>query len=569
MSQLLVIPLLCAAILGLAMAPVPAQEPRASAPTRRVALLVGINEYKKRGFIDLKWAENDVTEMDQELRRLGFDKVVVMKGSSEGELRPTKEHIETELKGLLADVGKDDIVLVMLSGHGQELKVKARGPNGREVERDDGFYCPVNAVLNEPGTMVSLSFLTDDLLAKWGGKNLVLLDACRDGVVDLDKGVRARGVQGRVVSLPEGTAIFFSCASRQTSLERDELRHGVFAYSVLETFRADFPNGLITWSALVDRVQDRVAELNPNQDPISAGVVPRLVLGRRRTSPELITTRAAGIRLKLIPTGTFRMGSTDEDKDALDDEKPQHEVRISAFYLGATEVTRGQFRRFVDETGYRTEAEKDGKGGYGWNEEKKTFEQDPKYTWLNPGFEQSDEHPAVNVSWNDAVAFCEWLSRVEGQAYRLPTEAEWEYACRARTTTKYVSGDDPESLAAVGNVADGTAKAKYPDWNWAIAARDGFVYTAPAGQFRPNAFGLHDMHGNVWEWCRDGYDDEYYKRSPAENPPGQSQAAARVRRGGGWYGYPRDCRSADRDGSAPDYRNRSLGFRVARVQSSR
>lgn len=142
--------------------------------------------------------------MEQELRRLGFDKIVMMKGPSEGELRPSKEHIEAQLKGLLADVGKDDTVLVMLSGHGQELKVKVRAPDGGEIERDDGFYCPVNAVLNEPDTMVSLSYLTDDLLAKWGGKNLVLLDACRDGVVDLDKGVRARGVQGRVVSLPEG-----------------------------------------------------------------------------------------------------------------------------------------------------------------------------------------------------------------------------------------------------------------------------------------------------------------------------------------------------------------------------
>ena len=119
---------------------------------------------------------------------------------------------------------------------------------------------------------------------------------------------------------------------------------------------------------------------------------------------------------------------------------------------------------FVDETGYKTEAEKDGKGGYGWDEEKKAFRQDAKYTWLNPGFEQTDEHPVVNVSWNDAVAFCEWLKSKEGQAYRLPTEAEWEYACRAGTTTRYFSGDAPESLAKVGNVADGPPKAKYPAW---------------------------------------------------------------------------------------------------------
>ena len=146
-------------------------------------------------------------------------------------------------------------------------------------------------------------------------------------------------------------------------------------------------------------------------------------------------------------------------------EKPQHEVRITRpFYLGVTEVTRGQFRRFVDDAGYQTEAEKDGKGGYGWNEETKKFEQNPRYTWQNAGFEQTDEHPVVNVSWNDARAFIAWLSRKEGKTYRLPTEAEWEYACRAGTTTRYFCGDDPEGLAAVGNVADGTAKEKYPDW---------------------------------------------------------------------------------------------------------
>ena len=565
MNRLVVIPLLCAVILGPAIAPVPAQEPAARSPTRRVALLVGINEYRKRGFIDLKWAENDVAEMDQELRRLGFDKVVVMKGSSEGELRPTKENIEAQLKGLLADVGKDDIVLVMLSGHGQELKVKVRGPDGREVERDDGFYCPVNAVMNEPDTMVSLSFLTDDLLAKWGGKNLVLLDACRDGVVDLDKGVRARGVQGRVVSLPEGTAILFSCASGQTSLERDELRHGVFAYSVLEMLRAEAASGVITWTALVDRVQNRVAELNPRQEPIQAGVMPRLVLGRPRGSPSLITN-SLGMKFTLIKAGEFLMGSPDTDKDAFDNEKPQHRVRITRpFYLGVHEVTRGQFRRFVDDSGYQTEAEKDGKGGYGWNEEAKKDEQHPRYTWLNPGFDQTDEHPMVNVSWNDAMAFAEWLGKKEGKTYRLPTEAEWEYACRAGTTTRYFCGDDAEALAEVGNVADGTAKAKYPGWT-AIVAKDGFIHTAPVGQYRPNAWGLHDMHGNVWEWCWDWYGADFYKGSRVDDPAGPLEAADRVIRGGGWGLDPRYCRSAGRLRVTAGDRSSGLGFRLALVQ---
>jgi formylglycine-generating enzyme required for sulfatase activity len=414
--------------------------------------------------------------------------------------------------------------------------------------------------------MVSLSYLTDDLLAKWGGKNLVLLDACRDGVVDLDKGVRARGVQGRVVSLPEGTAILFSCASRQTSLERDELRHGVFAYSVLETLRAEAANGIITWSALVDRVQNRVSELNPLQEPIQAGVMPRLVLGRPRGSPSLITN-SLSMKFTRIKAGEFLMGSPDTDKDAYDDEKPQHRVRITRpFYLGVHEVTRGQFRRFVDDSGYQTEAEKDGKGGWGWNEAANKFEQAPRYTWRDPGFEQTDEHPVVNVSWNDAVAFAEWLGKKEGKTYRLPTEAEWEYACRAGTTTRYFPGDDAEALAEVGNVADATAREKYPDWKNTIASRDGFVYTSPVGHYPPNAWGLHDMHGNVREWCWDWCGGDFYKSSRVDDPAGPFQAAYRVIRGGSWDCDPRYCRSAHRSRSAPDSRGYYLGFRLALVQ---
>ena len=285
--------------------------------------------------------------------------------------------------------------------------------------------------------------------------------------------------------------------------------------------------------------------------------------------PKRDLTNSIGMRLVRIEPGTFLMGSPDTDKDAFDDEKPQHRVRITRpFYLGVHEVTRGQFRRFVDDTGYQTEAEKDGKGGWGWNEDAKKFEQNPKYTWLNPGFEQTDEHPVVNVSWNDAVAFAEWLSRKEGVTYRLPTEAEWEYACRAGTTTKYCSGDDPEGLAAVANIADGTAKTKYPDWS-TIAAQDGFIYTAPVGRYNPNAWGLFDMHGNVWEWCSDGYAADYYKRSPVDDPPGPDGASDRVIRGGGWGYEPRRARSAYRGRFAPGYRSYNLGFRLARVQSVR
>jgi len=237
-------------------------------------------------------------------------------------------------------------------------------------------------------------------------------------------------------------------------------------------------------------------------------------------------TNSLGMNFTLIKAGEFLMGSPDTDKDASDvyGEKPRHRVRITRpFYLGVHEVTRGQFRRFVEETGYRTEAEKDGKGAYGWNEETQLFKENPRYTWLTPGFEQTDLHPVVNVSWSDAVAFADWLGKKEGKTYRLPTEAEWEYACRAGTTTLYSCGNDPEGLAEVGNVCDGSLGEKHPGWN-AIAARDGFVYTAPVGRYRPNAWGLHDMHGNVWEWCLDWYGRDFYKTSRVDDPAGPLQA---------------------------------------------
>ncbi len=172
----------------------------------------------------------------------------------------------------------------------------------------------------------------------------------------------------------------------------------------------------------------------------------------------------------------------------------------------------------------------------------------------------------VNVSWNDAVAFCKWLSKKEGKTYRLPTEAEWEYACRAGTTTRYYSGDDPETLAKVGNVADATAKAKFPDWKYTIKANDGYVFTAPVGKFKPNAFGLYDMHGNAWQWCADWYGAEYYATSPADDPTGPDSGDDRVLRGGSWFDGPYATRSAGRYWISPDVRNDIAGFRVARTQ---
>jgi formylglycine-generating enzyme required for sulfatase activity len=282
------------------------------------------------------------------------------------------------------------------------------------------------------------------------------------------------------------------------------------------------------------------------------------------------------MKLVLIPAGKFQMGSPDSDKDASADEKPQHEVEITrAFYMGVHTVTVGQFQSFVRDAGYQTEAEKDGQGGWGYNEQTGKFEgRKQQYSWKNPGWEQTNQHPVVNVTWNDAVAFCEWLSGKEGKKYRLPTEAEWEYSCRARTATRYYSGDDEDSLKEVANIADASFRRKCTEGTWAVTWDDGFPFTAPVGRFKPNSFGLYDMHGNVWQWCADWYDEKYYSNSPAQDRQGPSAGSLRVIRGGSFGYRPRDCRAASRlrYGPAsrlrygPAYRHSRLGFRVVLVR---
>jgi len=308
-----------------------------------------------------------------------------------------------------------------------------------------------------------------------------------------------------------------------------------------------------------------------------------------KESPKKLSVDLGGgakMEMTLIPAGEFKMGSGESAEetaaffnktygenaltaDLFKNEHPQHRVRITKpFYLGTYHVTRGQFRQFVKDSGYKTDAEKGvgSKGAFGWNAEKEKFDHNEKYSWRNAGFEQTDEHPVVNVSWNDAVAFCKWLSKKESKTYRLPTEAEWEYACRAGTTTRYYSGDDPETLVKVGNMADAAFKAKFPNWKYTIKANDGYVFTAPVGKFKPNAFALYDMHGNAWQWCADWYGAEYYPASPVDDPTGPDSGYVRVLRSGSWADWPGYSRSANRFRSPPGSRFSYSGFRVARTQ---
>jgi formylglycine-generating enzyme required for sulfatase activity len=295
-----------------------------------------------------------------------------------------------------------------------------------------------------------------------------------------------------------------------------------------------------------------------------------------------------GMTLVYIPPGEFMMGSTKEEQEwakgpegqasaAVDfsDEGPEPRLtRVKdGFWMGRTEVTVGQFRRFVDDTGYQTDAEKKGEA-FAFDWDKSAWGVVKGASWREPqyGFAVRDEHPVACVSWNDAVAFCAWLTKKEqaagrltdGEVYRLPTEAEWEYACRGdRQGTKFWWGNSTEDGKGRLNAAsDDKLGHKLPNttWNPKFPWSDGYAWVAPVdsfGQRGRNSFGLADMLGNVWEWCMDGYD-----KAGAHEDVYTADTARRVLRGGSFNLEPGFCRCALRYRLYPDYTNSDNGFRV-------
>jgi formylglycine-generating enzyme required for sulfatase activity len=222
-----------------------------------------------------------------------------------------------------------------------------------------------------------------------------------------------------------------------------------------------------------------------------------------------------GVKMRLlrISAGKFIMGSPESERRRENDEGPQHEVRISKpFYVGVTEVTQQQYAAVMGK---------------------------------NPSGFQGTRRPVERVSWHDALEFCRRLSAKTRRKVRLPTEAEWEYACRADSETPFSFANDERQLA-----------------RHAWCKNDSSGETHPVGEKKPNAWGLHDMHGNVWEWCADWHGQTYYRSSPGTDPQGPGRGSYRLIRGGSWDRFPQDCRSASRGGVAPGFRSSDVGFRV-------
>jgi formylglycine-generating enzyme required for sulfatase activity len=281
----------------------------------------------------------------------------------------------------------------------------------------------------------------------------------------------------------------------------------------------------------------------------------------------------------VIPAGSFEMGATNSDEEAIDNESPRHHVNISNFSLGKTLITRRQFAAFVKDTDYQADDRCYTYEGIVMEENGPSIVTDGgaaerrHRSWQNPGFSQEDDHPAVCLNWNDAKAYIHWISEKTGKRYRLPSESEWEYAARVGTTTARYWGETEDQQCVYANGLDVTTWGKVQQGiNWGVATcSDDFVYTAPVGSFKPNAFGLYDMAGNAWEWTEDCL-HKNYDGAPTNGSAWiigglKGNAAActrRVIRGGSWNSSPKDLRASRRGGAEVTVRDSTGGFRIAR-----
>ena len=305
-------------------------------------------------------------------------------------------------------------------------------------------------------------------------------------------------------------------------------------------------------------VSPELASLSPDtaralSQSEECGLKPKQSFKECESCPEMV----------VVPAGEFLMGSSKEEilkRLAAANEAPQHKVVLAqTIAIGRFEVTRDQYAAFVDATGHEG-------SGRCFTLEQNTPQERENRSFLMPGYAQQGNHPAVCISWTDAQAYVDWLARITGKSYRLPSEAEYEYGARAGSTARHGASDDPAELCRFVNGADQSARAAgLPDDADYMACTDGFPYTAPVGSFAPNAFGLNDLIGNVWEWTADCFADDYRAAPSDAAARSQQDCPARAVRGGDWFSAAALLRPAVRASAKPDSHYDDIGFRVVRT----
>jgi formylglycine-generating enzyme required for sulfatase activity len=532
---------------------------------KRIALVIGNGAYLHSDSLPkLVNPVNDADDIAAALRRFGFD---VMEKKN-----LTREEMDETISDFGRRIANSDVALFYYAGHGLQVK----GQN---------YLVPVDANIDSeaivPHRAVSVNQLLDEMESSRSRVNIVMLDACRNNPISGK--FRSGATRGLAppAAMPEGTVIVYATGPGKVAADGSG-RNGVFTAGLLRAFRGNdltlggvlyaaskqvqeatgqlqtpFVNGPTTLQREFSFVlPSEMTNLQPAPVPVEpvAPVVATPVATRPTTAGRGFTDPTLGTAFVGIMGGCYEMGDT--FGVGRDNEKPPHEVCVSDFALAKYDVTVGEFRKFTVATGYRTEAEK-ASGCAVWNG--KEWAYDTSKNWQSPGFDQDDGHPVVCVSWNDTQEFSRWLGKESGKAYRLPTEAEWEYAARSGgKKEKYAGFSDAGRLSKYANFCDANC-----EMTWKTAAQDdGYRNTSPVGRYLPNDLGLYDMTGNVWQWCGDWYGENYYRDSLRSNPQGPTSGSYRVIRGGSWGNDPAGVRASFRFDFAPGLRNNILGFRL-------
>ena len=542
---------------------------------RRVALVIGNATYAES---PLRNPVNDARDMRDRLLTVGFDKADIVYREN-----LKRDDIGRTLREFKSKLSADSVALVFYAGHGVQVK----GEN----------YLPavdahIDGEEDVPQQSLKLGTLMGVLAESKTRLNLVFLDACRNNPYARAFRDGSRGLARARDETPSGTLIAY--ATRANAVAADGTgRNGVFTSALLGAMAEP---GQPIEQVLKKVVRSVRSQTQGAQEPWHEGsldgdfyfVPGGATAAATRPSPTQLATAQpepvatprpnpatpspsipqAGQVFKdcsecpemvVIGTGSFEMGSPTYEAQRDADEGPRHRVNIGReFALGRTHVTVGEFRRFVSATGFVSDAERNAGGDSGcFTREDGKWDWRPGRSWRNPGLVQTEQHPVVCLSWNDAKAYAAWLSDQTGKRYRLPSEAEWEYAARAGTTTPFYTGQTIATDQANFNgngTYNGSAKGEYRQ------------STTKVGSFAPNAFGLSDMAGNAWQWIEDAYHENYtgaLEDGSAWTTGGDG--ARRVLRGGSWNDYPQSAGSAKRDGDAPDYRSNFAGFRIART----
>ena len=529
----------CAVYLGLALSLwLPAQA------SERVALILGNSQYQNVAY--LPNPKNDAQDLAQALKALQFKVILRTDLNLRGMHRALKD-FRKALRG-------SELGLFFFAGHGAQFD-------------NSNYLIPLKAEIGETADLQIESLSADWILTQMreaGDQvNVIILDACRNN--PYLSGSRASRGLARIKAQSRG-ALFAYATSPDKIAADGEGRNSPYTAALLNQLKKPNRSLVDFFNAVGYEVSNRTQD---RQIPwYSASPLPPIHLASLQTQEQENESGSfVGPQMVRIKAGCYQMGSPESEKGREDDEG-QHRVCVDDFQIGRYEVTVAEFRRFVESTGYKTEAER-----YVIKEGCYSFDEEYSVGWRagaswrnpNPNHAYQETHPVSCVSWNDAQAYLEWLSKETGLAYRLPTEAEWEYAARAGTTRARYWGEDADQACRYANVADKTKGPNNHSWKEVHDCRDEHFFVAPVGRYQANAWQLYDMLGNVWEWtCSsykgvyDGTEGQCLSKNNANN------SARLVIRGGSWFDWPRWVRSAVRNRSAPSYRYTRLGFRPAR-----